>query len=321
MTFIDLEGLMPNIILEDLRLNMKNTYITQLTVLTVKSLLPLEKEVGNEIDYMRFKEELKLWMEYCIEGEASPLSTFKGFDGNSYLNYYDETYYTRLIPIIVSNTDLGIIEKQLIKNILFFSGSINNLLEWLMIGVLIYLSTQKNQDLIDGLKEYIINFSQRDLLERHGQDFRLDIDRLPNSIRVSFERERINILNVLNGVKSDMYKNLQDCLGILNKGMPTTSIGRIIYGATQETDIETLDVFYVNLNKYVSKLRKGRIPLEDLKINDYVLPDIFGFEEGDMFYHSLLNHSKVIKKEVRADGLTSLISTKSGNYLFKRNLR
>lgn len=308
MIVLDLERLVANIFLEDIRINNRSTHISQLTILTIKSLLPLEEAVGNKIDYKRFDEEIKLWKEYCVGEDVN----------NDYFSCYDETFYTRLIPIIISNNDFEICEEELIKNILYFSGDVNNLFEWMLVGLGIYLLINNEEDLIGSLKEYIINFSQIEFMDKYKEYFPIEKENLPKDLKITFEKERITLLNILNGIKNQKYLYLQDILSIVDGKDPSTPIGRIVYQSCNDSNIDKVDTFYMSMNKYLLKLRKGRIDLKDLEIKDYILPDIFSFEEGDVFFHSLLNHSKVLKKEVKHGALTSLISTKSGNYLFKR---
>ncbi|MDR7870382.1 MAG: hypothetical protein RIN55_05955 [Tissierellaceae bacterium] len=319
MNNLNYEDLIPNIILDDINLNNRNTYKSQLTILTIKSLFPMEETVGNRIDYKRFTEELKLWINYRVGEDISLLNTLKTPVKSEYLSYYDDTYYTRLIPIIVANKDSKIIEDEVIKNILYFSGSVENLLEWLLIGLFIHLLINNVDDIIDILKEYIINFSQIDFMDKYKENFRIGIDNIPNTYKITFEKERISLLGILNGEKSSKYINLQDLLLIIGGNGPSTTIGKIVDNSCNPLNYNCINDFYINMNKYILNLRKGRIDLEDLKIKEYILPDVFCFKEGDMFFHSLLNYCKVIKKEVKAGCLTSLISTKSGNYLFKRD--
>lgn len=307
MIVLDLEGLVPNIFFEDMHMNNKNTCISQLTILTIKSLLPMKDKVGNEIDYQRFEEELKLWKEYCIGGDMS------------LLNILDETFYTRVLPIVVSNNDFEIIEEELIKNILYFSANLQNLFEWLIIGLVVHLLANKDEDLIGSIKEYIINFSQVEFIDMYEGYFPIEVASIPKDFRISFEKEKIILLNILNGIHSTRYVYLNDLLAILDGEEPNTPIGRIVYNSSNDNSLDKVDGFYMSMSQYLLKLRKGRIDVEGLRIKEYILPDVFSFKEGDVFFHSLLNHSKVIKKEVKTNGLTSLITTKSGNYLFKRD--
>lgn len=316
MLDLDLEELIPNIISYDVNTNGRNTYISQVTILTIKSLLPMEESVGNAIDYKRFTEELKLWKEYSTGENISLLNIFNSDDKSRYLDFNDETYFTRLIPIIIANKDSKIIEEEITKNILYFSGKIENLFEWLLIGLFIYSANKDNEEIIEILKDYIINFAQTEFVDKYQEYYRTSTYSIPSTFKINIERERICLLDILNGKKSTKYLNLQDLLKINHGYKPSTPIGDIVCKSFENPKI---DPFYLNMNEYILKLRNGRIPLEDLKIDEYIIPDIFSYEDGEVFFHSLLNYSKIIKKEVKAGSLTSLVSTKSGNYLFKRD--
>ena len=81
-----------------------------------------------------------------------------------------------------------------------------------------------------------------------------------------------------------------------------TVVGNIINNASIDKKIDIdieIEDSYERIALYVLKLRKSRIDPEDLKIKEYILPDVFEFKEGEVFFHSLLNRSKVIKKEVK----------------------
>lgn len=93
-------------------------------------------------------------------------------------------------------------------------------------------------------------------------------------------------------------------------------IGKSMESCFKRNNIDDikLDRCYKNLATYIYNLRKGRIDPRNLKIYEYELPDIFQFDEGDIFYHSLLNRSKVIKKEITSNRLTVHLATKLGIY-------
>jgi hypothetical protein len=66
MLEIDFEKLIINIFKNDIKSNKSITKMSQLTTITIKSLLPNENRIGNSIDYKRFREELKLWKYYRL---------------------------------------------------------------------------------------------------------------------------------------------------------------------------------------------------------------------------------------------------------------
>ena len=75
MENINLEQLLLNVFREDFNRNKRFSYISQLTVITVKALIPMMDEHGIRIDYTRFEEELKLWINYRNGENASLLNT------------------------------------------------------------------------------------------------------------------------------------------------------------------------------------------------------------------------------------------------------
>jgi hypothetical protein len=55
MLQIDLEKIIINVFKNDIKVHKEITNISQIATMTIKSLLPNEKRVGNSIDYRRFK--------------------------------------------------------------------------------------------------------------------------------------------------------------------------------------------------------------------------------------------------------------------------
>lgn len=323
MLDLNLENILSNVFYIDIKKNKINKDISQIAILTIKSLMPSINEVGNRIDYKRFHEELRLWRYYRTGENNSLLNILDKPDRDIYFNFKDETIYSRIIPIILANKKYEIIEDEIIKNILFTTGNIENLLEWLLIGRTLSLVLENKdytmEELKDSLKEYVINFSQVDFLKQYGNLYRFDIGRASN-YKIVFERTRLDLLNLLNGANLNKYIFMEDILGILEGNTPKTFLGDIIYVSTQDLAVESeLNNFYISMNKYVLRLRKSRIKPEELEIKEYILPDIFIYEEGEVFFHSLLKEVKVIKKEVKDGVLTSLVQTRSGMYLFKRD--
>ena len=320
MMDLRLENILLDIFQEDINNNKAQTYITQITILTIKSLIPSVNEIGNRIDYRRFYEELKLWKYYSLGENNSLLNILGDIDEDVYFSLNDSTLYSRIIPIILANEKHDIIEDEIIKNIIYSTGNIQNLLEWVTIGRLLYLVIEKEEDIIEKLKEYLINISQVDFLDRYERLYKVNINKYPGNYKIIFERERLNLLNLLNGISINEYTILKDIMDVLEGDSPMTEFGKIIYNSTENGKNDyRLNEFYFDMNDYIFKLIKSRINPNDLVINEYILPDVFSFNEGEMFFHSLFKNCKVIKKEVRNGTLTSLIGTRTGMYLFKKN--
>lgn len=317
MMKLDLEKLLLNIFQEDMLKNKEHTIFSQITMITIKSLMPNPALLGNTIDYNRFKEELELLELYKIESRKHRLVDIKG---EEYFNYGDETIYARILPIIIANKEFSTIEEELIKNILYTTGDIASLLEWLFIGKLIFLMIEEREDILEELKQYIINLSQIEFLEEYGHMYKYDYLNSKINFEVNFERVKVSIITLFHGIDTGKFRYLKDLLGLLDGKEVNTRIGFIVEMSQIGKDISyDVDKSYERMASYIIKLRKSRIDPNDLKIKEYVLPDIFSFKEGEVFFHSLLNNCKVIKKEVKEGSLTSLVQTRAGMYLFKRD--
>lgn len=316
-----MENLLLNIFIEDIKKNNNPGLISQLSIITIKSLFPSKDIIGNYIDKRRFNEELNLWKDYRVGENASLISILDEPSQDIYYNKSDYSLYSRVIPIVIANKSYEVIECEVIKNILFTTGNIASLFENITLAKMIYIILEKNEDIIANLKEYIIQFSQSEFLEKYKDQYRFSLDEYPGIYKIDFERKRISILNLINGSDSKGYPILLDIIGVLQGKSPSTIMGSALEKCImKKSDYSKIDRFYMNMNSYLLKLRKSRIDPEALIIDEYILPDIFDFNENEIFFHSLLKESKVIKREVRDKTLTSLVQTKSGLYLFKRDL-
>lgn len=317
MLKLDLQQLLLNVFSQDKVSNRKHTIISQLSMITIKSLMPSSEFRGNVIDYKRFKEELALLKYYKIEEEDL---FFTDIDEELYFKYKDKTLYTRILPIIVANQDYNVVEEEVIKNILYTTGDIESLLEWLVISRCIFLIIEENENILEDLKQYIISISQIEFLGEYKDIYLYDVLKSDINFEVNFEKIRISLISLLHGVNLGKFKYLKDLLEVLVGQDSKTSIGNIIRNSNTGKEIDCdIESSYDRIAVYVLKLRKSRIDPDDLRIEEYILPDIFKFKEGEVFFHSLLNHSKVIKKEVKDNSLTSYIQTRAGMYLFKRD--
>ena len=319
MDEINIEKLLTCLFNEDYINNGEHNYISQLAVIIIKSLMPMTDEEAVRIDYTRFIEELRLWVYYRNKENPSLLNIQGRMDSKIYWDEKDNSIISRVIPLVLANNKYEIIEEEVIKNVLFTTGNLEALLEWISIVYLLYLVIQKEDNIIDKLKENIIGFSQIEFLNKYEKYYKLGIKEYPGNFKVEFEREKIHLLNTLNGIYNNRYNDLLDCLDVMDSREPKYLMGNILYKSLLKEDIEyNLPKFYLELAEYIIRLRKSRIDPAYLRIKEYILPDIFSFNEGEVFFHSLLKESKVIKKEVRDNAFTSLVQTRTGMYLFKK---
>lgn len=316
---MEAEKLLLNAFQEDFNKSAQYTYQSQLAVIVIKSLVPMINEEAIRIDYKRFLEEYKLWNNYRIGENSSLLNAQGGVNPNVYWQDRDDSLIYRIIPLIVANKNYKFLEEEVIKNILFTTGNLQSLYETISIAALFNMIIEKESNPVDKFKEIIIGFSQREFLERYTRFYRVDINQYMGNFKAEFEREKISLLNILHGMRSNKYEIVEELIDIIENNQPhKTYIGKILYDyINNETDYN-ISKFHRSMGDYLTSLRKSRIDPNKLIIKDYKLPDVFSFNEGDMFFHSLLKEAKVIKKEVKDGILTSLIQTKTGIYLFKK---
>lgn len=312
------KNLMDSIFIEDYNSEEKYTYISQIGILAIKSLIPSMDDLGVRINYKRFTEELNLWKAYRVGENPSLLNTDR-MEANIYWNGRDDSIISRIAPIVIANQRYEIIEEEVIKNILFTSGNLRQMFQYISISYILFLLLAKEIDIIEKLKSMIIGFAQVDFHEKYENDYKLSLNNYPGNYKVDFEKEKIHIISLLNGVDNGKYEFLSDCIGVLEKKQGKTLLGKLIYNFLYEDGNEhKLPDFYSNMGDYLINLRKSRIDPKDLEIKEYILPNIFSFNEGDVFFHSLLRDSKIIKKEVRNGIPTSLVQTRTGIYVFKK---
>jgi len=305
---------------EDVKNNNLPSYITELIIISIKSLVPSENFEKVSIDYKRYNEEIKLWKNYKQGANPSLLNLFDKIDSNIYWKEKDDSIYSRILPITIVNKNFLDIKDEVIKNVLFTNGNIESLIEAILISKLIFLLINGEKNIIEQLKEEVINFSQTDFIKDYGKYYRISIGKYEKSFKISFEQKKIFAINVLNLSPSKDFPVLNDCIEVLmlNKTGKTT-MGKCVKAILDNEGEENLvPDYYKELIEYLYRLRKGRISPEALKIEHYYLPDVFQFNVGDEFFHSLLNRCKVVKREETGDNTIIYLSTKSGVYKFKK---
>lgn len=322
MKKINLESLIESTFKLDIKENNKHTSLTQVCLLSIKSLMPSNEKIGNYIDYKRFTEELKLWLYYRTKDIENLSNVLLGKLDKDIYKVEDPFLFFRIVPIIQSNGEYEFLENEVIKSALYTTGNIKSLFETLLITRLIYINKYMTEEdeVIEDLKKYIINFAQDEYLDKYRQYYRV---KLSKDFSINFEKEKISIISILNKINLNKYNVFKECIRVLNDEVVYEQlngyISKILYLNINNIDID-IHKFFLSMNEYANRLNKSRISQDSLIIKEYILPDIFSFNEGDVFFHSLLNKSKVIKKEVRENHLTSVITTKTGNYIFRKKL-
>ncbi|MTI68208.1 MAG: hypothetical protein FH753_16635 [Firmicutes bacterium] len=304
------------------------SYLVEILIITIKSLYPSKKEVKVSINYDRFLKELNLWKYYRHGNNKSLINILTRNKESIYWQEDDESIFIRILAIVISNKKYENIKKEVIKNILFTTGNIKNLLEGIILSKVLFSLINKDdldyEKLLKSLKEEIIHMSQRNFLNTNKDYFRFELSTYPGKYSLDFEREKINLLNILNGIKGKKFTNLIHTLEILkNKSCNENSsfFVNVIKGIYLEKEFKYVikdEEFIKVLCKYLIKLRKGRVNPESLEVNEYNLPDIFAFKEGEEFNHTLLNRAIIIKKITYKNYLISYVKTKTGIYRFAK---
>ncbi|MGF7060760.1 hypothetical protein [Brassicibacter mesophilus] len=304
------------------------TYVVELMIITAKSLIPSMDKCGTIIDYNRFNEELKLWTYYRHGKSELLLNAACSKNDENYWTNIDDSINSRIVPIVAANECWDVIIDEVITNVLFTSGNINTLLESIMLSKLLYLLFESNnrtpEDIISHLKEEIIRLSQKQFLIEYQEFFRLPIEKYSGNYSIDFERNRIDIISLLNGVANkDKYYTLSNCLDIINRAIDMddrqsffiNGINGLILNTVESNEIKDRE-FIQSLCSYLIKLRKGRIASERLTKSSYNNVDIFSYSKGDVFVHPLLNKCMVVNRREKSNMIISYINSKSGIYRF-----
>lgn len=304
------------------------SYMVELMIITLKSIIPSLEEVGNIIDYKRFSEELKLWKYYRHGGNSSLLNTFENFNDNDYWTKVDKSVYSRIVPIVISNGNFNIIRREIIKNVLYTTGNIKTLLECISLGKILHILINEPYDyayIVEELKREMIHLSQVDYLNQYKEYYKTDVSTYPKNFTLQFERNKIDMINLLNGIDIKLYRLLSLTLDILENNtcdLNDIEANFFLYGlfaliSKENYKKEFKDkAFIKSLCSYMVKLRKSRINPEGLIIEKYDSPDIFSYDENETFKHPLLNNCNVINKIENNNFIKSYIKTKSGIYRF-----
>ena len=284
-------------------------------------IFPSEEEVATRVDYERFRKEMELWLYYRNGDNVSLLNSFGKPNGDIYFLESDDSVNIRISPIVLANSKWNVVREEVLKNILYSTGNISTLLEGLLLAKVLFCTFNKSEKTLEEAKEEIINLSQTSFLDVYKNYFKVSINNYPGNFYVDFERRRIEIINILNDLESNYFKTLTESMKVVNRNVKSEYSPFTIGLYSLKNNIDPVNKgnlsVYENFSDYIYKLNKGRIDPKFLYIDKYSLPDVFSFEVGDVFYHSLLNNCKVIKKEITNNRIIVYVDTKSGVYKFK----
>lgn len=247
----------------------------QLFLITVKSLMPYEDNIGCMFDVSRYKKEIELFalykngnddtIEYYLENKK-PSS-----DEDKLLEY-------KILPIAISNTIWENLINETIKVVTFYSINKITVLNTILLSSAIFEYINDEQVDLENInkktKERIIQFSIKDFLENNHIE-------LGKDHYIEFERERIKILSKPELFSEDFILKFKSLKHIFNNETKS-----------EEQVNETIS----NYSSYLFKLRKGTIDPEKLKISKEKIPDFKEFLKNPVFSHPLLGKCKIVKR-------------------------
>lgn len=290
-------------------------YLSDMSTVAIKSLMPTETKLEVNINYERYLKEMELWLQYRSDYNKS-LFKIKNINSNIYWNEKDDSIIARILPIVLSNDEFRI--NEIIKNVLFTTGNLESLFEGIALGRVLYGLVEGESSPLEMTKELIIHYSQIDFLEEFNKCYRISLKEYPGSYKVDFEKTRIELLNLLNGIVGNSFNQLNSLIKVLDGQKGTGIMENILRTYIDPNKEINISQTFINFGNYLENLKDGNIEPENLYIEKYETPDIFEFEIGDRFYHSLLNNCEVVSKIEENNNIKSIIKTKSGIYEFKK---
>ncbi|MGO1369605.1 hypothetical protein [Senegalia sp. (in: firmicutes)] len=299
------------------------SYKVQLMISTIKSLTPLKESDSVIINLERLKKEIEFLKDYYT---LNPLEIID-LDIADYWTLKSSSFNSILIPIVLSNEEFENIRAEIIKSILVLTGNIYVLMEQILLGKLLDIVIKKEinlGDIISSLKEEVINFSQKEFLREYSVYYKKPIEKYSGNFTIDFEKVKIHFINLLNEKEFSNKNILIKSLTILDGNKDISIDELFLSGISSINNEKLLSLEYKNsefiekISDYLIKLRKGRINLEDLKVEITTLPNIFNFKIGDIINHPLLNKSKLIKRYMDNDREVIEVITKSGLYKLQK---
>lgn len=322
------------------------SYITELIIAMIKSLVDDGPKLEVIVDYPRFYEELKVWTYYRHGAPSHILYKLRNSKG-----YYDSEVYwkeqkaygiSRIFPILMANKNYAAAEKETYKNIIYLNRHPQVILTGLLLIRGAYVLLEKGflpkEELIQELKDYIIHMQFSEL----NRNIKM---KLPTNYAVQFEKERILYLLDLDRYKKSelpevsswdskiMFFNslnnfyrLQEGEQVELKNLPRHDYKEMIaisYGLwginTKESygNLKTLkDEDFINdMANYLCRLRDYQLKRPFYNRQEKSI-DLFQLEKGDITKHPILNVIKIKDRVESPNYLQLVVETKAGLYTF-----
>lgn len=265
----------------------------QLFLISVKSLMPYEDNIGCflEIDrYIKETDLLKLYInghDDCIENYFKNKRPYEGED--NLIEY-------KILPVAIANIVWENLIEEVMRTTIFYSLNKSTIINSILISSAVYdYLSDENIDVENmnlNAKERLIQFSIKEFSEKNN----IHLDKM--SI-IEFEKQRIKTIT-----RTQLYS--EECI------IKSKTLQYIINNVSPE-EKEYNDELISNYSSYLLKLRKGTISPEKLKIGDGKIPELKEFLKYSSFSHPLLGKCKIMsrtEKEIMLRNKTGLMKVK-----------
>ncbi|MDF2616748.1 MAG: hypothetical protein K0Q47_1403 [Sedimentibacter sp.] len=248
----------------------------QLFLISVKSLMPYEDNIGCFLDRDRYIKEtdlLKLYInghDDCIENYFKNKRPYEGED--SLIEY-------KIMPIAIANIVWENLIEEVMRTTFFYSLNKRTIINSILTSSALYdYLSDENIDIENinlNAKERLIQFSIKEFFEKHN----IILDKM--SI-IDFEKERIKTIT-----RTEIYS--EECI------LKSKTLQHIINNVSPIEKDYNNDILS-SYSAYLLKLRKGTISPEKLKIGDGKIPELKEFLKYNSFSHPLLGKCNIVRR-------------------------
>ncbi|MBN4051047.1 MAG: hypothetical protein COA82_02630 [Alkaliphilus sp.] len=328
------------------------SYASELFLILSKSLVDNKKLYEVIVDNNRLCAELDLWKYYITE-KASNISNRINIGVNYYNNqeYWDckiGSGFSSVILFALANKNYSVAQRAAYGQILIFNRHPQVVIAGLLLVRTTHLLLENSEitqlELSERLKDFLIHLQLSDL----ENEF---LSELPNSYRVSFEREKISFILEIGSIHHNNLTEKKIMTGknkfleaiyfyweLVENGeihvdyvdseasLEISAIAHTLYALNNKLTFEEAHEninwkFVKEMSAYINKLRHfhvGKKRYIPCKQNI----DLFSLQVGDRVKHRLLNLCKIVEKRVvKHEGETETLITvecKSGMYELKQ---
>lgn len=336
---------------KDLELEMQKgqwSYVTQLLIINCKCFVDSKEKNRVLIDYTRMAEEVKLWQYYRCGNPSNYMYKLDlgrdYYTGDFYWKDKRGEAFSRVIPIILVNKNFIVAQEEAYKNIIYMNRHPQVILTGLLLIRTIYLLTEnamfKREELIDKLKDYLVNLQLSKLEREPEKRFR------PN-YKTEFEQEKVNYLIELDRIKTansysavTPYSKDIFLLALVNffklyngKNIiepwqyDQKEVYAIIYAllasvkSANKVKIDEIKdfTFVRSMNEYLFKLREYKIGREFFK-NGNKKVDLFVLQKETTMKHPILNNIIIKDKMQSGNHIELIVGSKTGDHRFLRKI-